>query len=100
VEANKVKEIGAMPVTLTEDGAADPLFGGFDREFPVFQWHGDTFRIPFGATWLAQSSDCKNQAFRKGNLVGVQFHLEADLLRRLAGVTHMQKSLPKKADEE
>lgn len=79
VEANKVKEIGAMPVTLTEDGAADPLFGGFDREFPVFQWHGDTFRIPFGATWMAQSSDCKNQAFRKGNLVGVQFHLEADL---------------------
>ena len=78
VQANKAKEIGALPVKLTDTGAADPLFAGFNREFTAFQWHGDTFRIPFGADWLAQSDDCKNQAFRKGNLVGLQFHLEAD----------------------
>lgn len=78
VQANKVKEIGPLPVTLTEDGAADPLFEGFPAEFSVFQWHGDTFRIPFGATHLVHSSDCKNQAFRKDRMVGLQFHLEAD----------------------
>ncbi len=78
VEPNKVKEIGAMTVTLTDEGASDPLFAGFDRDVPVFQWHGDTFRIPFGATHLAKSDDCKNQAFRKDNMVGLQFHLEAD----------------------
>ncbi|MCB2229696.1 type 1 glutamine amidotransferase [bacterium] len=78
VQANKVKEIGPLPVQLTDEGASDPLFEGFPAEFKVFQWHGDTFRIPFGATHLAKSEDCKNQAFRKDNLVGLQFHLEAD----------------------
>ncbi|MBD3403728.1 type 1 glutamine amidotransferase [candidate division GN15 bacterium] len=77
VQPNKVKEIGVMPVSLTDDGAADPLFEGFEKNFDVFQWHGDTFRIPFDASWLTTSQDCKYQGFRKGNLAGLQFHLEA-----------------------
>jgi GMP synthase (glutamine-hydrolysing) len=78
VQANKVKEIGLLNVQLTEAGQADPLFAGFDHAFPVFQWHGDTWRNPFGTDWLVTSEDCKYQAFRRGVLVGLQFHLEAD----------------------
>jgi GMP synthase-like glutamine amidotransferase len=34
--------------------------------------------LPPGAEWLAYSSECRNQAFRAGDLVyGLQFHLEA-----------------------
>ncbi len=79
VKPNAVKEIGAYRVTLTEAGKKDFLFAGYDDIFEVFQWHGDTFKVPFGAELLVEGIDCKNQAFRKGNLVGLQFHLEAPL---------------------
>jgi len=45
----------------------------------IFQWHGDMFDIPHGATHLATSPDCQNQAFRyNDNVYGLQFHLEVD----------------------
>ncbi len=79
VNPNPVKEIGACKVSLTAEGKNDTLFAGFDNIFDVFQWHGDTFRVPFGAKLLVEGTECKNQAFRKGNLVGIQFHLETPL---------------------
>lgn len=78
VNRNKVKEIGICDVKLTDDGKNDEIFDGFDSILPVFQWHGETFGIPDGARHLAKSDNCPNQAFRKGNLVGLQFHLEAN----------------------
>jgi GMP synthase-like glutamine amidotransferase len=77
VEKNNVKEIGTYEITLTDEGKNDPLFKGFPDKFPAFQWHNDRFRIPFGGTHLASSKDCKYQAFRKNNFVGIQFHFEA-----------------------
>jgi len=79
VYPNKKKEIGVCELRLTGSGQKDPLFMGFKPTLEVFQWHGDTFDIPPGATNLAESTDCKNQAFRKGKLVGLQFHLEAEM---------------------
>lgn len=76
VTRNKVKEIGHYSCRLTDDGSSDRLFAGFDREFTVFHWHVDTFKIPHGATLLAEGDECRNQAFRKNNAVAVQFHLE------------------------
>jgi GMP synthase-like glutamine amidotransferase len=76
VRPNEVKEIGTYQVGLTETGQADPLFAGFPGTFPVFQWHGDTFRVPFEADLLVAGDDCKNQAFRKHNTVALQFHVE------------------------
>lgn len=70
------KEIGGYEVKLTDAGRKDPILSGFPIKFPVFQWHGDTFDIPKGATLLAEGDTCRNQAFRLGNVVGVQFHLE------------------------
>lgn len=76
VTRNEVREIGVYTASLTDEGAADPLFNGFAREFKVFHWHADTFAIPFGAELLATGATCRNQAFRKGRLAGVQFHIE------------------------
>jgi GMP synthase (glutamine-hydrolysing) len=78
VAHNSVKEIGTYRVRLTPEGAKDSLLAGFNETFEVFHWHGDTFTVPFGAQLLVEGGDCRNQAFRKGNLVGLQFHLEAD----------------------
>ncbi|MEW6050309.1 MAG: type 1 glutamine amidotransferase [Candidatus Zixiibacteriota bacterium] len=77
VGRNNVKEIGASMIELTSEGQTDPLFWGFDTSFPAFQWHGDTFKTPFGVPNLAKSDLCANQAFRRGKQVGIQFHLEA-----------------------
>lgn len=79
VERNPVMEIGTYEIRLTDAGFKSDLFKGFDKSFSVFHWHGDTFKIPFGAENLAETKDCKNQAFQKGNAVGLQFHLEADI---------------------
>jgi GMP synthase (glutamine-hydrolysing) len=76
VYAGPQPEVGVLPVTLTDEGAADPVLQGLPREFPTLQWHGDTFDLPEGAVLLASSPAYPNQAFRHGNAYGVQFHLE------------------------
>jgi len=70
------EETGWYPVSLTEDGKDDPFFKGLPESFTVFQLHGDTFEIPREGTLLATSPTCRNQAFRIGNSLALQFHLE------------------------
>jgi GMP synthase-like glutamine amidotransferase len=69
-------EVGVLPVSLTDEGRADPVFTGLPREFATLQWHGDTFELPEAAVLLAGSTSYPNQAFRVGPAYGVQFHLE------------------------
>lgn len=77
VTANAHKEIGWHRVSLTPWGGQSRAFAGFPREFTAFHWHGETFSIPRGAAWLAQSQACAHQAFAvEAKLVGLQFHLE------------------------
>jgi len=77
VYANREKEIGWYEVERTPAAADDPLFCGFHEKETVFQWHGDTFDLPVGATLLARSPACRHQAFRYGsNGYGLQFHVE------------------------
>ncbi len=72
-----VKEIGWYPVSVTEDGALDPLFSFLPKSFAAFQWHGDTFDLPSAGKLMATSSPVRNQAFRYGeNAYGLQFHFE------------------------
>ncbi len=81
VFASDVKEIGLLPVTLSEAGRSGPL--KHLAEVPVLHWHGDTFEIPKGAQRLASTETCRNQAFALGtNVLGVQFHPEVDLSSR------------------
>ena len=72
---NPVKEIGWLPIQgmAANDGA---VFR-FPATEKVFHWHGETFDLPPGATLLAKSEGCENQAFQLGrSVIGLQFHLE------------------------
>jgi len=70
-------EIGYAPVTLTNaarGSVLDPLQG-----VPVLHWHGDVISTPPELPPLASTELCENQAFaRSPNVLGLQFHLEAD----------------------
>lgn len=71
------QEIGWWPVELTEEARGMDLFEGVPAVIPAFQYHGDTFDLPGGATHLASSPGCKNQAFLYGDrVIGLQFHPE------------------------
>ena len=77
VTQNPYVEIGWHDVTLTDVGANSNILMGFPKTFIAFHWHGDTFEIPDGASHLAYSEACANQAFKyENNVIGLQFHLE------------------------
>jgi GMP synthase-like glutamine amidotransferase len=87
-------EIGWFPVRLTPAADDSNLFKSMPAEFTAFHWHGDTFDIPPGATRLAESAACANQAFEyAGRIVGLQFHLEytADSIYKM--LTHCADEL-------
>lgn len=70
------KEIGFGPLALTDAGRESCL-AALDGH-PVLHWHGDRFEIPAGATRLASTPLCDNQAFSRGpNALALQFHPEA-----------------------
>jgi GMP synthase-like glutamine amidotransferase len=73
-------EVGLQAVRLLEAAADDPLLGGTDgAELPVVQWHWlEAEELPEGASLLASSPACANQAYRVGERAwGLQFHPEA-----------------------
>ncbi|MCB9496055.1 MAG: type 1 glutamine amidotransferase [Fibrobacteria bacterium] len=76
VARNAWTEIGWWPVHRTLEGASDPIFRAFPERLDVFHWHGDTFAVPPHGAHCAYSQSCASQAFRKGRVVGIQFHLE------------------------
>lgn len=96
VYSGSAPEVGVLPVLLTDEALADPVFVGTPRELLSLQWHGDTFDLPDGATRLAGSPAYPNQAFRVGaDAYGVQFHLEVSpaLAREWADVPEYAESL-------
>ena len=52
------------------------IFTEFPQRFHVFQLHGDTFALPYGARLLCTGNRVKNQGFSIKNCLGLQFHLE------------------------
>ncbi|MFT4149511.1 MAG: type 1 glutamine amidotransferase [Paracoccaceae bacterium] len=72
-------EFGWVQVRATDAGRADPVLSAAGAEFPIFQWHSDTFTLPPGAAHLAASAGAAHQAFRLGRATyGMQFHFEAN----------------------
>ncbi len=74
-------ELGTIPVKLTEEGKADPVFAGPPAEFPAPMGHQDhVIRLPEGAIRLAYSDLAENQAFRFRDcpIYCTQFHPELD----------------------
>jgi GMP synthase (glutamine-hydrolysing) len=81
VAPSGTKEIGFAPPALTDAGRKSPL--RHLAEVPVLHWHGDAFELPHGATLLATTA-VANQAFAIGaNMLGLQFHPEADATNAL-----------------
>jgi GMP synthase-like glutamine amidotransferase len=78
VYPHHTKEIGFFPALKTMSAEKDELFRHLPEEWPVFHWHGDTFDLPEGATLLFKTDVCKNQAYRKGKCIGLQFHPEVN----------------------
>jgi len=75
------KEIGWYYIQLTDDALKDNVMASLRIEHTskaeVFQWHGDTFELPYGAIRLASSELYPNQAFRyRDNVYALQFHIE------------------------
>lgn len=77
VAPGSAKEIGYAPLTLTDEGRASPLAALEGAE--VLHWHGDVFDLPEGASRLAFTGVCPNQAFSiDKHALGLQFHVEVE----------------------
>lgn len=93
-------EIGWYTVRRTNEARHDKMFSHLTDEEILFQWHGDAFTIPAGATRLAHADICEHQAFRYGdNAYGLQFHMEVDepMIERWLGIPSLQADLARVA---
>ncbi|MCC9193825.1 glutamine amidotransferase [Arthrobacter sp. zg-Y916] len=81
--------IGAVPVTLTADGRADPLLAGLPETFDAFVGHKEAVsKLPAHAVNLAGSPTCPVQMFRvRTNLYATQFHPELDVAGLLTRIS-------------
>lgn len=73
LKKGKEPEIGYAPVQHV--GSHD-FFPMFSKELTVLNWHEDSVTLPQGAQLLASSKHTKNEAFRLGSALGLQFHAE------------------------
>ena len=77
ITRNPVKEIGWGEVLGEDNAVARHWLGGFaGKPGTVFQWHGETFSIPAGATRLFANGYCANQVFAFGPHLAMQCHVE------------------------
>lgn len=86
VSRSAVKEIGWGRVDVMDESIDESIASqwfGAVRHFKGFHWHGETFSIPPGATRIAASAWCENQAFVMGRNLALQYHVEmtAELVR-------------------
>jgi GMP synthase-like glutamine amidotransferase len=75
VRVNPVREIGWGGVRVADNGVAREWLGEL-QGFETFQWHGETFSIPPGATRVLEGEHCLNQAFALGRHLAIQCHVE------------------------
>lgn len=88
VYPNYQKEIGWFDLKITPRGVQNHLFKGFEAQFPVFHWHGDTYDLPAHSDHLFYTDICSHQAFLYDNRVlGLQFHFEVTELTLQGMVT-------------
>lgn len=77
VVRNPTKEIGWGRVCGEDHDLARHWLGQHaGKSATVFQWHGETFTLPTGATRLFSSAHCANQMFALGPHLAMQCHVE------------------------
>jgi len=86
--------VGATWVSLTPEGARDPLLVGVPERFEAFVGHKEaTATLPADAVLLASSAACPVQMYRMGrNVYATQFHPELDavgLATRIEAYKHL-----------
>lgn len=77
VRVADIPEIGWQPIEYADHELARTWFGASPTD-TVIHWHYDTFSVPLGATLLASSANCANQAWAFGKNLAMQFHIEID----------------------
>ena len=77
VQRSPAPEIGWQPLRVHDHAEARRWFGGAGPRH-VYHWHEEAFELPPGATALAASAACPQQAFAIGPHLAMQFHVEID----------------------
>jgi GMP synthase (glutamine-hydrolysing) len=103
VDDRYAEPVGAVPVTLTAEGVADPLLAGVPATFEAFVGHKEALReVPPGAVLLAGSDGCPVQMFRVGeHQYATQFHPELDvpgIVERMYAYRHAGYFRPEELD--
>jgi GMP synthase (glutamine-hydrolysing) len=80
VDRTYPEPVGALTVSLTEEGRRVPLFADLPDVFDAYGGHKEgASALPPDLACLAYSADCPIQAFRVGdNVYATQFHPELD----------------------
>lgn len=81
------RQVGLIPIGLTDEGLGDPLFGALPEGAAALHSNADlVVEPPPGSVVLARSA-AGIQAMRLGSAVGLQFHPEVDppIFRRWLG---------------
>lgn len=104
IDSTYAESVGTVEVTLTADGAADPLLAGLPSSFAAYVGHKEACTtVPASAVLLASSATCPVQMFRVGrNVYATQFHPELDveaLVGRIDTYRHAGYFPPEEADE-
>ncbi len=103
IDRTFAEPIGPVKITVTDDGAADPLLAGLPPRFDAFVGHKEACTtLPGHAVLLASSASCPVQMFRvRQNLYATQFHPELDvegLVQRIRIYRHAGYFPPDQAD--
>lgn len=104
VDTTYAEPIGAVEITVSDDGAADPLLATLPSSFAAYVGHKEACAaLPRGAVLLASSATCPVQMFRVGsNVYATQFHPELDveaLVGRISTYRHAGYFPPEQAEE-
>ncbi len=71
------KEVGVLPIDLTQEGKTDPVFANVFATFDVIHWHNDMPGLTADAQILATSAGCPRQIIKYDKHVyGFQCHME------------------------
>lgn len=77
VNKNPAQEIGWHTIDGGTNAASRHWLGGYaGKALEVFQWHGETFSLPEGATLIAGNAACPRQMFALGQHFAMQCHTE------------------------
>jgi hypothetical protein len=75
ITASPQPEIGWQSIAYEDTPLTKEWFGDSPTD-TVIQWHYESFSVPTGATRVAASPACPNQAWSIGPHLAMQFHIE------------------------